>query len=598
MAGSTNKMRWDMDCIFPGGAASPEFAAFRDTLTQDIDKVGREIEDLPKKLDGTSFEAWIKLLLLFQDVYKRFVHADHYAFCLTAQDVNDERAMVILEEMSSKEAALEAIRTGIEDLAIAVGDDAWQKLVSDRRLVGSAFFWDELRRNASLKMEPRLEKLAAELAVNGYHAWNRLYTKMAGDLRAEFEEEGKTENLSMGQLANRMSSPDREVRRRAFEALETSWRKTEALAAMELNSLAGFRLSLYKQRGWESPLFETYLMGRVQEKTIEAMWKAVAVGLKAMKDYVAAKKRILSIDAFRWYDQGAPLGEVEKKYEYGEAADFVVKHLTSFSTELGEFARKAIDDRWIEAEDRTGKAGGGFCAGFPVIQQSRIFMTFSGNYNEMMTLAHELGHAYHSWVLRDRDYFARFYPMGLAETASTFNEMLVTDAALEAADSEAEKVSLLDKKIQEHLAMFCNIRARFIFESAFHNERRKGSLPKERLSELMVEAQKEAFGDILAEDGYHPLFWCSKMHFSETGVPFYNWPYTFGHLFAGGIYDRAKREGPGFEERYRALLADTGSMVCEDVARKHLDVDLSGPEFWDDAVGRACRDVESFLGLV
>jgi len=174
----------------------------------------------------------------------------------------------------------------------------------------------------------------------------------------------------------------------------------------------------------------------------------------------------------------------------------------------------------------------------------------------------------------------------------------VTDAALNATDDEDMKLSLLEKKIQETFVMCCDIRSRFIFETKFYEERKKGSVPKDRLNELMVEAQKEAFGEILDEEGYHPLFWASKMHFSISDIAFYNFPYTFGHLFAGGIYDRARKEGPAFADAYRALLADTGSMTCEQVAEKHLGADITGQDFWNDAVARSLADVDEFVRLV
>ena len=597
MSTKTGNLRWDLDSIFPGGSDSKEFETFRKAIADDLERAKKALQSLPMVFDEKTSAGWCDLLLLFQDMKQRKSQAENFAYCLAAQDVDDEKAMVIVEQMLSLDAGLESIRTGIEELALSVDDKAWSKLVGHPNLEPTSFYWNELRRVARLKMEPKLEKLATELAVNGYHAWNLLYTKMAGDLRAEFVEDEGTKPLSMGQIANKLSSPDREIRRMAFEGLEEAWRSTEALAAMELNSLAGFRLSLYKARGWESPLFEPFLLARVKQETIQAMWNAVARGLDGISTYVQVKKRLLGIEDFRWYDQLAPVGEVHKTYEYPEACDFVVRHLSSFSDHLGAFARMAIDNRWIEAEDRSGKMAGGFCAGMPVAQQSRIFMTFSGGYSEMMTLAHELGHAYHSWVLRDRDYFARFYTMTLAETASTFNELLVTDAAVNATNEDSELLSLVDRKIQEHLTMFCNIRCRYLFETMFYEERKRGTVPKDRLNELMAEAQRTAFAGMLAEDGYHPLFWASKMHFSETGVPFYNFPYTFGHLFAGGIYDRAKDEGPDFAEKYRALLADTGSMNCEDLARKHLDVDLTTDEFWNYAVGRALKDVDTFVEL-
>ena len=593
----SGKLTWDLESIFPGGSSSKQFEVFRRSIARDLVRAKATLARLPRRTDAKSLRQWAAFIVSFQSLGERLGHADSFAYCLIAQNVEDTKAMTIYEELSSMAADWETTKTGIEEFAMGVKDAVWKKLVGDKRLRGTAFYLNEMRTNARLKMAPEMEKLATELAVNGYHAWNRLYTKIYGDLRAEFVAEGKKQMLSMGQVANKMSSPRREIRRQAFEKLTAAWKSVEDLAAMELNSMVGFRLSLYKGRGWDSPLTEAVLMGRVKRETIDAMWDAVARGRRRVEQYVAAKKRILGIDEFRWYDMIAPLGEVEKTYTYDDACDFIVKHLSSFSADMGRFARKAIEARWIEAEDRPGKSGGGFCTGLPVVKQSRIFMTYSGNYNEMMTLAHELGHAYHSWVLSGQDYFARHYPMNLAETASTFNEMLVTDAALEATEGRAERLSLLDKKLQEGLSMLCDIRCRYIFDTMFHEARKKGPVPKERLRELMVEAQKTAFGGILAPDGYHPLFWASKLHFSETSVPFYNFPYTFGHLFAGGIYDRAKKEGPAFARAYRGLLADTGSMTTEQVAKKHIGVDLTKPAFWKDAVDRALMDVDGFIRL-
>jgi oligoendopeptidase F len=187
--------------------------------------------------------------------------------------------------------------------------------------------------------------------------------------------------------------------------------------------------------------------------------------------------------------------------------------------------------------------------------------------------------------------------MNLAETASNFNERLVTDAALGKAQNTGEKLFLLNSKLQEGFILFCNIRARFLFDSWFYEERKKGVVPRERLNELMVKAQREAFGETLAEDGYHPLFWASKLHFYDTEMPFYNFPYTYGYLFAGGIYDRAKKEGSAFAEGYRALLADTGSMTSEELAEKHLGVNLTKETFWNDSVDRVLADIEPFVKL-
>ncbi|PJN85883.1 M3 family metallopeptidase, partial [Bacillus velezensis] len=237
----------------------------------------------------------------------------------------------------------------------------------------------------------------------------------------------------------------------------------------------------------------------------------------------------------------------------------------------------------------------GFCTSFPDSGESRIFMTFSGSASNVSTLAHELGHAFHQEAMLQVRQLNRAYAMNVAETASTFAEMIVADAALKQAETKDEKLFLLEDKIQRSVAMFMNIHARFLFETRFYEERKQGVVPAEKLNELMEAAQKEAFCDSLGE--YHPHFWASKLHFHITGVPFYNFPYTFGYLFSLGIYARALREKADFEEKYIALLCDTASMTVEDLAMKHLGADLTERSFWEDAVRLAVQDVQEFLEL-
>jgi len=225
-------------------------------------------------------------------------------------------------------------------------------------------------------------------------------------------------------------------------------------------------------------------------------------------------------------------------------------------------------------------------------------MTYAGTYENLLTLAHELGHAYHGYVLREKPFFITDYPMNLAETASTFAELLVTDAALEKATDRDEKLMLLDQKLQGAFTMFCDIHSRYLFDKMFHAERNEGTLSPDRLCEMMLEAQKKAFGGLLDKSGYHPYFWRSKLHFYLTGAPFYNFPYTFGFLFSGGVYDRARTEGSSFADKYAALLADTGCMTTEEVATKHLEVNLSQESFWKSAVDRSLADIDEFVRLV
>jgi oligoendopeptidase F len=591
--------RWEIDSIFPGGSKSIEFAEFRKVIARDLVKLGKTLDKLPRKLDDNSRAKWAKWILDLQELYERLHLASAYCSCLVSQDVNDQEAMRIDAEIDEYYSRWGIMKATLESFSTKQSGKEWQKLVAKKGVADISFYLDEMREKARMKMPEPLEKLVLELSVNGYHAWNRIYDKMAGDLRVALQDDGEKKEISLGQNAPRMSDPDRAVRRDAFQKMQNAWETRANLAAIALNSQAGFRLSIYKNRNWDSPLFEPLQNARMKNETIDAMWNAVIAGRPKLRGYIEAKKKLMGTDKFCWYDQEAPLGKSTKTFTFNEAGDFIVEHIGSFSDEMGKFTREALDKRWVEAENRPGKGAGGWCSRIPIRKESRIFMTFTGNFNGLGTLAHELGHAYHGFVLKDVPPFASIYPMNIAETASIFNELRVTDAAFEAARDYDEKLMLSDQKLAGALSFMSNIHARFIFDSRFYEERKAGMVSRDRLSEIMKEAQKEAFFGILDEqEGLHPLFWASKLHFYITGAPFYNFPYTFGFLFANGVYDRAIKEGKAFAKDYRALLADTGRMTTEEVAKKHLGVDLTKEDFWKDAVARVLSNVEPFLKMV
>jgi len=588
---------WDLDSLFPGGSKSKEFAQFRETVKNDLKNAAGEFAGLPMMLDDASRGIWTDYMLKLQDIMLRLFHAAAFAECLVTQNVNDDKAHQIQGEVDVLISEFKKIFVSVEAFAKKQTDDGWKKFVTGDKLKEVQFFLDEVRDTARLKMDPEFEAMATDLAINGYHAWNRLYDKMYGDLRVIFTEKGKKKDLSLGQLSNRMTNPDRKIRKLAFQKLEEAWESKASMASMALNYQAGFRLTLYERRKWDSPLLEPLLNSRIKEETLNAMWSAISKSGPMIRKYINAKKKLLGIDGFTWYDQEAPVGASRKTYTFKEAGDFVVGRIGGFSKDQADFTRMALDKRWVEAEDRPGKAGGAFCTSLAYKKQSRVLMTFGGSFGSLSTLAHELGHAYHVWLLKDTPRFAALNPMTLAETASIFNEFLVTDAALEQAGDPKEKLMLLDQKLQNAYILFCNLHARFIFEKAFYSERKNSLVSRQRLDELMVNAQKQAFMGTLARDGYHPLFWASKLHFYLTEQPFYNFSYTFGYLFASGVYDRAKAEGPSFARNYQALLADTGKMTSEDVAKKHMGVDLTREDFWADAVNRVLADVEPFVKL-
>lgn len=588
---------WDLESIFPGGSGSTKFKEFRKGVKKSLEEASSMLTSLPETIKQDNLEQWVEFALKLQSACEDIELVGSFAGCLTAQNVKDSEAHTIEAEADVYLSQWKKIKTALESKSLKQSDKQWQFFLNHEKMKDVRFFLEELRKIASSKMPAELEALAIDLSVDGYHAWNRIYNKMAGDLKVEFETGTETETLSMGQIATKMASPDRAIRKQAFEKMTSAWESREEVSGMILNSLAGFRLSLYKNRKWDSVLYEPLVNSRLKQESLDTMWRVIERETVRLKPYIEAKKKLLSIDEFRWYDEFAPVGNVDKSYSFDEAVEFIIAKTRYFSTDLSDFVKMAVEKRWVEAEDRPDKAAGGFCTSFGPIKETRIFMTYAGTYENLLTLAHELGHSYHNWVLRDRQFLAADYPMNLAETASIFAETLVTDAALAQTTDKMEKLMLLEQKIQSAFVMFCDLHTRYLFETSFYAERREGVVGTKRLRELMIAAQKRAFGPLLSDSGVHPLFWCSKLHFYITGAPFYNFPYTFGFLFATGVYDRAKKEGSGFAKKYQALLADTGSMSSEAVAKKHLGVDLASEEFWKAAVDSALSDVDEFVKL-
>lgn len=583
---------WDLESIFPGGSASPELLAQMETVRSKTLELREQVAALSAELN---VEQLRKLVHDMQEVQIHFGQCSSFVGCLTAQNVRDDRAKLLQGDLGQISADLQGVFTTIDSIFVNIPEEKWQSFLQDEELQALSFPLNERRAVAKTKMAPELEALATDLQIDGYHAWSHLYYTIVGDMSIQLERDGKTQNLSMGQAANLMSNPDREVREEVFHKYEAAWADKAELFSSTLNHLAGFRINLYKNRGWDDVLAEPLQRNRMERATLDAMWAAVQGGKPHLVKFLERKAELLGLDKVAWYDLRAPVGDAGKEIPFADARHFVVEQFRKFSPEIADFTQKALDNHWVEAENRGDKRPGAFCTSLPLSKESRVFMTYSGTIGSLGTLAHELGHAYHGYVLKDSPLFLRRYAMNVAETASTFGELLVVDGAIGAATSPEEKLGILEDKIGRSVSFFMDIHSRFLFETRFYEARKKGLVGAAQLSELMTEAQKEAFLGSLKE--YHPHFWASKLHFYSTGVPFYNFPYTFGYLFSSGVYARARAEGQGFAQKYADLLADTAKMSVEDLAQKHLGVDLTKPDFWEAAVKLATDDVEEFLRL-
>ncbi|GKV68665.1 oligoendopeptidase F [Sporosarcina sp. NCCP-2716] len=590
---------WDLEIIFEGGTNSEEVQAKLATVKEEIAKYADQLQAWHSNSPDDA--AALQGILKQQETIgkglgqvRTFVSMWHDAF------TNDEHASVVKGQVMELAGELQQLSTIFTKKLVAIPDEQWNSLLQVEPLNEIGFVLNETRDEGKRLLSEDEEKLIAKLNKDGLAAWSDLYSTTVSIMTIPYtEKDGTVTDLSVGQAMNRMyADPDADVRASLFESWEKAWTDFGPVFADILNHLAGYRLTLQEVHGRQGHMEEPLEYNRMSEDTLTAMWSAVDSHKQTFIDYLDQKARLLGMEQLGWQDVDAPVSVGESKptrYTYDEACDFIIEHFESFGPKLTAFTKHALENRWVEAEDRPNKRPGGYCTSLPEFEESRIFMTFTGSPSDTSTLAHELGHSFHSHVMKDVPRQNRGYAMNVAETASTFAETIIADATVKNAASDEEKIALLATKLEGATAMFLNIRARFLFEDSFYNERAKGFVSEKRLNELMTEAQKEAFGNSLSS--YHPHFWAAKLHFFIDRVPFYNFPYTFGYLFSLGIYAEYLKHPEGFEEKYIALLQDTGSMKVEDLAQKHLGVDITKQDFWSAGIELVGKDAEEFIEL-
>ncbi|ANU11716.1 oligoendopeptidase [Planococcus antarcticus DSM 14505] len=587
--------RWDLDTLFPGGSESQELRVHMNEAVTKLSEFEEQIHNFEVPTAKEDAHKLADLLEQMSGLMKHLSQSGALIGCLMAQNTQDKKAGILESEVSSLSARFQNSFQKIQQDLSKVEGKVWAELLNQGPLREFNFILNEWREEAKMLLSEKEESLITALSVDGYHSWSQLYDMLVGEINVTVTVDGKSKSLSVGQANNLSSHKDAAVRQESYEKLEEAWIDKEEFFAKTLNSIAGFRLETYKKRGWDNPLQEPLHINRTKQETLDAMWGAISNNKQPFVDYLNQKGKLLGKDGLDWYDVDAPVTESTQQFSYQEGAEFILKQFGKFGPELEQFAQQAFEKGWIEAEDRPNKRPGGFCTGLPLSEESRIFMTYSGSMSNVATLAHELGHAFHTYALRPVHSLNRSYAMNVAETASTFAEMIVADAAVKNAQSDQEKIALLEDKVQRSVAFFMNIHSRFLFETRFYEERKKGVVPAARLNELMEQAQTEGFAGGLAST--HPHFWASKLHFYITYVPFYNFPYTFGYLFSLSVYAKALEEGSSFEEKYLALLRDTAVMSAEDLAMKHLDEDITQQAFWEKGIALCVQDAKEFISL-
>ena len=506
---------------------------------------------------------------------------------LTA-NTTDETANKYRTLFGNAYAALNSAYTKVYKFIGSVETD----ITADENLKDYEFYFAEAKQQYKHLLSDELEDVIAKFSISGGDGWEQLFEAMTSGVEGEF----KGEKVTLSEIRNMAYDADAAVRKEAYETELKMYDTIKEPIAFALNNIKQQVLTETSLRGFESPLAQTLEASRMSRQTLDALLEAIREYLPQFRAYLKHKASLLGHEnGLPFYDLFAPIGESSRRFTIEESKEFLLENFKGFSEDLAQMTKEAYENNYIDFLPRKGKVGGAFCSNLPFIKQSRILTNFSGSLSDVVTIAHELGHAYHGLHIENHRVLNQEYSMPVAETASTFNENIVMNTVISEA-SDAEKVALLESQLQDTTQIIVDIYSRYLFESAVFENREKSFMFSKDLEQLMLDAQKEAYGDGLDPDAMHPYMWACKPHYYSSGLSFYNFPYAFGGLFSKGLYAIYQEQPEGFVEKYQELLRATTVTSAEDTA-KVLGVDVEDSAFWKKAFAQVADNIEQFIAL-
>ncbi|MDY7045570.1 MULTISPECIES: M3 family oligoendopeptidase [unclassified Virgibacillus] len=585
----TIKENWELDTLYAGGKDSKKLHETLNQLKREIDRLHTKIGTVDDQL---SFASCLRDV---QKNLKGLRELEDYIVCLYAVNVGEPDILKIMNEIDHVRSMFEALFVDIDTHIDHFSVDQWNHFIQLQEVQDVRFYLEERRAGIKDRLPAEMEKLINKLAINGFIGWENYYEQLMGELKILIDKQGKVEEASIGQALMYLASPNRSLRKNTAEALMDVLQQNGSSFATTFNRISGFRLDVYEKRGWDNMLKEAMDKNRMKEKTLHTMLSAIRAKSYIMQPYLKRKAQLMKLKKMAWYDTDVPSFTSKNKITYAEAADLIITQFSKFSEKLGTFAANAFANGWIEAEDRKGKMHGGFCAYLPIAKESRIFLTYTGSYQDVVTIAHELGHAYHNYLVNDQPAFAQERSTSIAETASTFAENLVLDAVIDSASNEEEKLTLLEMKIGNGLKYQVTVPAMFDFEMKLYEQRKSGPLKPNEINELMTSTFKQVYGDTVKD--MNPYLWMTIPHLYRTELPFYNFPYTIGYLLSNVMYAQYKENPVQFPAQYDAFLKNTGKMTIEQLAAHYLKQDITDLSFWEASLQPTIEAIEQYKKL-
>ena len=579
--------RWNLDVIYKG-FEDPAFEQDLCLLKEKIAAFNELVKALP---ESDPLKSLRESIILQEELTVLGGKLAEYAMLRQSADARDSeagsqigRVMAVLSTTAGGEAAFKDWACKLPNLMELIEQD---ELLQQYR-----FLFSNMKKSSKYMLSVQAEEVMAKLRLSGTSAWSDLQSYLTSTVPVEYD--GGTTNLSV--IRNLAYDSDKDVRKKAYEAELACYDRIKDSVAFALNSIKLATISDCQLRGYPSPLERTLEHSDMQKATLDAMLGAMDEYLPKFWQYLKAKAKALGYEkGLPWYELFAPMGNSSTKFTLEQARDFLVEQFEGFNPEEAKMIAAAFDEEWIDFYPREGKAGGAFCAGVEAIGQSRILTNYDGTFSDVVTLAHELGHAYHNHCIRSQRPLNHDYSMPLAETASTFNECVVMASAISKAADDQERLALIESQLQDAAQIICDIYSRFRFEAKVFENRENSFMHANTLCEYMLDAQRQSYGDGLDPEFMHPYMWVCKSHY--YGPTFYNFPYAFGGLFARGLYAQYEKEGKDFIAKYNKLLYTTTVATAEDTA-KVAGVDLTDKNFWRGALQTIADQIDLFCDLV
>ncbi len=581
--------QWDLTILY-NGFDTPEFAKDMEAFDEAIAEVlsfGDSLSDYdPEALLLKHIELEAKISSLAE---KLFIYSNLRYSANTADTEAASTMGVLMGKLSATAAPSAAINKAISKI-----DNIESIIENNEILKEHSYRILTIVKNSKHLLSDAEEELFATMNISGASAWSDLQSTLTSSLKVDY----KGEQITLSTVRNLAYDPDGEVRKAAFEAELAAYPKVETSVAFALNSIKLQVINEAARRGYSSPLAKALDNSAMKQETLDALLTAMNEYMPAFRKYLKAKAKALGHEGgLPWYDLFAPMGKSDKKYTTEEARDYLLNIFGKFDTELHDMVKEAFDNSWIDFFPREGKVGGAFDCAVHSAGQSRVLTNFDGSFSDVVTLAHELGHSFHDRQVYKNSPLNREYSMPVAETASTFNEVLVMNTAISECNDRDVKLALIESQLMDATQIIVDIYSRYLFEASVFANRPQEFLSPERMCELMLDAQRQAYGDGLDENCMHPYMWLCKGHYYSGGLSFYNYPYAFGGLFARGLYAKYLEEGKPFVETYKKMLRATGTSTVEDAALV-CGIDLTDVNFWRSGLESMAKQIDEFCELV